>query len=65
VIAGKSPLAIATAMDSKGIAIRAGDMAALPLLKRFGVSEAARVSAYVYSTTSDLDRLAQALTEIA
>jgi cysteine desulfurase/selenocysteine lyase len=65
VIAGKSPLAIATAMDSKGIAIRAGDMAALPLLKRFGVSEAARVSAYVYSTTSDLDRLARALTEIA
>lgn len=65
VIAGKSPLAIATAMDSKGIAIRAGDMAALPLLKRFGVSEAARASAYVYSTTGDLDRLAQALTEIA
>jgi len=65
VIAGKSPLAIATAMDSKGIAIRAGDMAALPLLKRCGVSEAARASAYVYSTTGDLDRLAQALTEIA
>jgi cysteine desulfurase/selenocysteine lyase len=65
VIAGKSPLAIATAMDAKGIAIRAGDMAALPLLKRFGVSEAARASAYVYSTTGDLDRLAQALTEIA
>ncbi len=64
VIAGKSPLAIATAMDSKGIAIRAGDMAALPLLKRFGVSEAARASAYVYSTTSDLDRLVQALAEI-
>jgi len=64
VIAGKSPLAIATALDSKGIAIRAGDMAALPLLKRFGVSEAARASAYVYSTTADIDRLVDALGEL-
>ena len=61
VIAGKSPLAIATAMDAKGIAIRAGDMAALPLLKRFGVSEAARASAYVYSSREDIDRLADGL----
>jgi selenocysteine lyase/cysteine desulfurase len=36
-------------------------MAALPLLKRFGVSEAARASAYVYSTTRDVDRLADGL----
>ncbi len=39
-------------------------MAALPLLKRFGVSEAARASAYVYSTTTDIDRLVDALIEI-
>ena len=64
VIAGTSPLAIAAAMDAKGIAIRAGDMAALPLLKRFGASEAARASAYVYSTTADIDRLADALVEL-
>ncbi len=61
VIAGKSPVAIAAAMDAKGIAIRAGDMAALPLLKRFGVSEAARASAYVYSSRDDIDRLADGL----
>jgi cysteine desulfurase/selenocysteine lyase len=61
VIAGKSPLAIATAMDAKGIAIRAGDMAALPLLKRFGVLEAARASAYLYSSKDDIDRLANGL----
>jgi cysteine desulfurase/selenocysteine lyase len=65
VIDGKSPAAIANALDTRGIAIRAGDMAALPLLKRFGVSEAARASAYVYSTTGDLDRLVQALADIA
>ena len=63
-IDGKSPAAIAEALDAKGIAIRAGDMAALPLLKRFGVSAAARASAYVYSTTSDIDRLVQALVEV-
>lgn len=61
VIPGKSPMAIATALDAKGVAIRAGDMAALPLLKRFGVSEAARASAYVYSNRSDIDRLADGL----
>jgi cysteine desulfurase/selenocysteine lyase len=65
VIDGKSPAAIANALDTRGIAIRAGDMAALPLLKRFGVSEAARASAYVYSTAGDLDRLVQALADIA
>jgi cysteine desulfurase / selenocysteine lyase len=62
-VEGKSPLAIATALDSRGIAIRAGDMAALPLLKRFGVSEAARASAYVYSTRADIDHLVDALLE--
>lgn len=61
VIDGKSPGAIAKAADARGIAIRAGDMAALPLLKRFGVSEAARASAYVYSSRDDIDRLADAL----
>lgn len=61
VIDGRSPLDIATAMDAKGIAIRAGDMAALPLLTRFGVSAAARASAYVYSSIDDVDRLADGL----
>jgi cysteine desulfurase/selenocysteine lyase len=64
VVDGKSPMAVATALDSRGIAIRAGDMAALPLLKRFGVSEAARASAYVYSTRADIDRLVDALVEL-
>ena len=63
VIDGKSPLAVATALDAKGVAIRAGDMAALPLLKRFGVSAAARASAYVYSSRDDIDRLADGLAE--
>jgi cysteine desulfurase / selenocysteine lyase len=60
-LAGHRAAAVAAALDAKGIAARAGDMAALPLLKRFGATEAIRASAYVYSTTSDLDRLADAL----
>jgi cysteine desulfurase/selenocysteine lyase len=64
VIDGHQPTAIAKALDARGIAVRAGDMAALPLLKRFGATEAVRASAYVYSTPADLDRLADALREI-
>ena len=63
-VEGKSPVAIANALDSRGIAIRAGDMAALPLLRRFGVSEAARASAYLYSTIADIDHLVDALVEL-
>jgi cysteine desulfurase/selenocysteine lyase len=63
VIDGRPPAAIASALDARGVAIRAGDMAALPLPKRFGVTDAARASAYVYSTTGDLDRLVQTLLE--
>ena len=61
VVEGQPATAVARALDARGIAVRAGDMAALPLLKRFGTSEAVRASAYVYSTRADLDRLADAL----
>jgi cysteine desulfurase / selenocysteine lyase len=52
---------IVEAMDAKGIAIRGGDMAALPLLKRFGVTAAARASCYLYTTTGEIDRLVDGL----
>jgi cysteine desulfurase/selenocysteine lyase len=61
VLEGRSPVDVARALDEQGIAVRAGDMAALPLLKRFGASEAIRASAYVYTTLRDIDRLADAL----
>jgi len=63
-IEGQPAAAVARHLDARGIAVRAGDMAALPLLKRFGASEAVRASAYVYSTRADLDRLADALSEL-
>ena len=55
---------VARALDEQGIAVRAGDMAAMPLLKRFSASEAIRASAYVYSTLPDIDRLADGLHRI-
>jgi SufS family cysteine desulfurase len=61
---GRRAAAVAAALDRRGIAVRAGDMAALPLLKRFGAAEAVRASAYVYSSARDLDALGDALEHI-
>lgn len=57
----RAPPELAAALDADGIAIRAGDLACLPLLKRFGVTVAARASAYVYSSLADIDRFADSL----
>ena len=65
VVDGQAAPAVARALDARGIAVRAGDMAALPLLKRFGTSAAVRASAYVYSTRADIDRLADALGDMS
>jgi cysteine desulfurase / selenocysteine lyase len=62
VVEGRAAATVAQVLDQQGIAVRAGDMAALPLLRRFGATEAVRASAYVYSTRNDIDRLADALT---
>jgi cysteine desulfurase/selenocysteine lyase len=64
VLAGRSPAELLRYLDAQGIAIRAGDLAALPLLKRFGVTSAARASCYLYTQTAELDRLAAALREL-
>ena len=61
VIEGRKPHEVAAALDAVGIAVRAGDLASLPLLKRMGVTAAVRASCYVYSTTADIDRLVTAL----
>lgn len=61
VLQGVPPIEVVRRLDVEGIAIRAGDLAALPLLKRFGVAAAARASCYFYSTTGEIDRLGAAL----
>ncbi len=52
---------VMSALDAEGIAVREGDLAALPLLKRLGVEEAVRASCYLYTTTEEIDRLADVL----
>ena len=54
-------LAIVRALDAEGVAIRGGDMAALPLLQRFGTRAAARVSCYLYNSVEEIDRLGEIL----
>jgi cysteine desulfurase/selenocysteine lyase len=65
-IAGQRVPDIVATLDREGIAIRGGDLAALPLLRRIaGIDAAARASAYLYNTTDDLDRLADVLKSLA
>ena len=52
-------------LDGLGIAIRGGDLAALPLLKRLGLTAAARASCYLYTTTDEIDRLAATLERLS
>jgi cysteine desulfurase/selenocysteine lyase len=61
VLPGVAVSRLVAALDAEGIAVRGGDMAALPLLRRFGVAEAVRVSAYLYTTTDEIDRMADVL----
>jgi cysteine desulfurase/selenocysteine lyase len=55
---------ISRLLDEQGIAIRAGDLAAKPLLQRFGFEQAARASLYLYSEIEDINRFADALEAI-
>jgi cysteine desulfurase / selenocysteine lyase len=56
---------LARKLDQYGIAIRAGDLASMQLLERFGVKQAARASLYVYNTVEDIDNLAHVLGALA
>jgi cysteine desulfurase/selenocysteine lyase len=64
VVDGVQSQDVVTALDAKGIAIRGGDLASLPLLTRLGVKHAARASIYLYTTVEEIDRLVDALKEL-
>jgi cysteine desulfurase/selenocysteine lyase len=57
------PHDLATFLDSRGIAVRAGHHCAQPLMKRLELSATARASVYIYNTKSDIDRLLEVLRE--
>ena len=62
---GMPPGAVAAALDADGIAVRAGDLASLPLLERFATRAAVRASCYLYTTLEEVDRFADSLERIA
>lgn len=64
-IAGIAAEQVQRQLDAAGIAVRAGDLSAIPLLKRFGVEKAVRASCYLYTTEADIDRLVAALKEVS
>jgi cysteine desulfurase / selenocysteine lyase len=48
---------IVKTLDGAAIAVRGGDLASQPLLKRMGVTAAVRASCYVYTTVEEIDQL--------
>jgi cysteine desulfurase/selenocysteine lyase len=63
-IKGAHPHDVATVLDRKGIAVRAGTHCAQPLLARFGVTATCRASFALYNTFEEVDKLAEALIKI-
>jgi cysteine desulfurase / selenocysteine lyase len=63
-VQGIPPREVLSTLDRRGIAIRAGDLASLPLLKRLGLTTAARASCYLYTTMEEVDSLTSALEEM-
>lgn len=64
VIGGMHPTDTAMLLDSLGIAVRSGHHCAQPLLRRFGLESAVRVSPAFYNSDEELDVLAHALEKI-
>lgn len=52
---------LATILDRRGIAIRAGHHCNQPLMRRLGVDATARASLYLYNTTAEVDALVEGL----
>nr|WP_198644104.1 cysteine desulfurase [Staphylococcus equorum] len=52
---------VATAVDTEGVAVRAGHHCAQPLMKWLKQSSTARASFYIYNTKEDIDQLVEYL----
>ena len=55
------PHDVSQLLDARGIAVRGGHHCARPLHERFGVQSSTRASSYLYTTTSEIDVLVDAL----
>ena len=55
---------VATLLDRAGIAVRAGNHCAEPLMRRLGVDSSARASFGVYTTQAEIDTFADTLLRV-
>jgi cysteine desulfurase / selenocysteine lyase len=60
-MAGVHPHDVATVLDTRGIAVRAGHHCAKPAHARFGVQSSTRMSSYLYTTPAEIDALVDGL----
>ena len=60
-IPGVHPHDVATVLDTRGIAVRAGHHCAKPAHQRFGVQSSTRMSSYLYTTPAEIDALVDGL----
>jgi cysteine desulfurase/selenocysteine lyase len=58
---GAHPHDVATVLDTRGIAVRAGHHCAKPAHARFGVQSSTRMSSYLYTTPAEVDALVEGL----
>jgi cysteine desulfurase/selenocysteine lyase len=58
------PHDVSQILDSEGVAIRAGHHCAQPLHDKLGITASARASFYLYTTTQEVDKLANALYKV-
>ncbi len=65
VLDGYEPVAVGSALNQEGIAVRAGHHCAEPILHRFGVKATVRPSLAFYNTCEEVDTLAAALHRLA
>ncbi|HYE04497.1 MAG TPA: cysteine desulfurase [Planctomycetota bacterium] len=65
VMDGAHPADIANILDMEGVAVRAGNHCAQPVMARYGIPATARASLGVYTTREDIDRLVAGLRKVA
>jgi cysteine desulfurase/selenocysteine lyase len=58
---GAHPHDVATVLDTRGVAVRAGHHCAKPAHARFGVQSSTRMSSYLYTSPEEIDALVEAL----
>jgi cysteine desulfurase/selenocysteine lyase len=64
VVEGVHPHDVGQFLDSRGVAVRVGHHCAQPLHRALGVVSSTRASTYLYNTTSDIDRLLNAVSDV-